>query len=116
MSSFGEPPFNLVCWKSQIKTFVEDFIPSPLSSPALSISTHSTEDLDPLTELGDSDHSPHIQSGHSDLENLNISFSDVNALPPTLSASASGAIDQAAVEEFVQLLNELTAMPWAPAI
>jgi len=116
LSSFGEPPFNLVCRKSQIKTFVEDFIPLPSSSPALSISTHHTEYLDPLTELGDSDHSPLVQSGHSDLENLNISFSDVNALPPTLSASASGAIDQAAVEEFVQLLNELTAMPWAPAI
>ena len=93
LSSFGEPPFNLVCRKSQIKTFVEDFIPSHSPPPALSISTHSTEDLDPLTELGDSDHSPLVQSGHSDLENLNISFGDVNALPPTLSASASGAID-----------------------
>jgi hypothetical protein len=114
LSSFGEPPFNLVCRKSQIKTFVEDFIPLPSLSPALSISTHSTEDLDPLAELDDS--GPPSSLVHSDLENLNISFSDVNALPPTLSDSPSGAIDQAAVEEFVQLLNELTAMPWAPAI
>jgi len=117
LSSFGEPPLNFVCRKSQIKTFVEDFIPLPSLSPALSISTHSTEDLDPLAELGDSGPpSSLVQSNHSDLENLNISFSDVNALPPTLSDSPSGAIDQAAVEGFFQLLNELTAMPWAPAI
>ena len=117
LSSFGETPFNLVCRKSQIKTFVEDFIPLSPQPLAPSTLTHRPENVDPLAELDDSNSdSPVVQASHSDLENLNISFSDVNALPPTLSASASGAIDQAAAKEISQLLNELTAMPWAPAI
>ena len=73
--------------------------------------------MDPLAELDDSDSAlPLVQPGYSDLENLNVSFSDVNAQPPTLSASVSGVVDQNAVEEFVQLLNELTAIPLASAI
>lgn len=117
LSFFGSVPFMIVCKKSQIRTFVESFIPnlqSP-SSPSTSLPTPPTPEE--LLELVPS-HDPDIPPDPS-LQSVNIGFdtsfqSDSEPADPHTTNPLPGDLDPFGVEECNRILQLLETHPWPP--
>lgn len=118
---FGQIPFNMVCRKSQVKTFVPEFIPAqhsntmPISNACNPPSNESN--IDPLAELA-MDSNFLFQTDNPDFDSLNINFCEANAVPATLQTTNFSAeeVDHNAADAYVKILHDLTEVAWAPAI
>lgn len=105
LSSFGPPPFSVVCKKSQVYTFVESFLPvqTGIAPP---------DPSEPL--LGDFNNiEDTVEPGSLDqtMEPLNVGFSDP-PIPLTTPLDTSGGQDISGVEEWRSIIAYLTEIPW----
>ncbi|EDR15529.1 uncharacterized protein LACBIDRAFT_321428 [Laccaria bicolor S238N-H82] len=121
LSLFGQTPFNMVCRRSQVKTFVPEFIPAQhgntIPIPNASDSSSNVSDIDPLAEL-EMDSNFVFQTDNPDFQSLNINFCEANAVPATHQTANFSAeeVDRNAADAYVKILHDLTEVPWAPAI
>ena len=105
LSSFGPPPFSVVCKKSQVYTFVESFLPaqtgiaSPDPSGALSSDSEDTVE-------------PSSLSDDPTMEPLNVGFSDPPISSMTPPDSTSGGLDISGIEEWGSIIADLAEIPW----
>jgi len=119
ITSFGPVPFNIVCRKTQLKTYVPNFIPikSHNTTNVQNQMIDESDIINPLAELISEDNS-NIHGVNLDLENLNIGFNEINS-GPEIAADinlAHHAIDHPALNDYKALLHSLTAVPWPPEI
>jgi hypothetical protein len=114
LGDFGSPPFNIVCLKSQVRTFIPGYVQSFHS--AGQSSSNILIPYDPnatdLTELEDTAifHPPDDPT----LVNLDVGFNDENIEPRQ---SCDGKeVDEGAKARYLAIFNAVTNTPWAPEV
>ena len=108
LSSFGPPPFSVVCKKSQVYTFVESFLPvqtgmAPPNPSEPSIGNYSNNIEDTIE--------PGSLPDDQTMEPLNVGFSDPPISFTTLS-DTSGGQDISGLEEWGSIIADLAQTPW----
>jgi hypothetical protein len=114
LSSFGAPPFPIVCKQQQVYSFVESFIPPPVAvAPP---ETQSTAAVDTTAELpsnidaSDDGMDPGVDQT---MDRLNITFADPSAgAPSVVQPEQDSGIDIGGRGQWDVFLRELAAQQW----
>jgi hypothetical protein len=111
LSSFGTPPFTVVCKQRQVYSFVESFAPPPVavSSPE----TQSAAAVDTAPEPPPNPDADEMPTVDQTMDRLSITFSNPSAATPSVVQSEKdSAIDTGGLENWDAFLREMATQPW----
>jgi hypothetical protein len=114
LDEFGPTPFDVICRKTHVMSYVAEYTPNlptlPPSNPASTTASPSSVDLD----------SPDPEFPSGDLTNLNIQFSDDNAISwkevGEGNQNNQGEVDQISEQVFSKILDDISLLPWPPEV